>query len=456
MRKPSLRTVAGGATAALLAVSGVVAVDAANAIPGSVTVGAASAAQRGQEISVDVSRVGKRLTVDVHWDSALDKARGRDAFHIRALAANTRGGLREVGHIRRTGDQSRHSVYVLTLSGGERRVWNRAHHTVVAVSQQHDGPDADRLFEKNLATVISSDGNASGGSGVRGCNTRLIGPGAELERCDLAGVSLARADLVGSNLSGARLDGADLTRADLRDADVDGASWKGTVLDSAVWIDGRRCSGDSTSLCASDATLDISQNSFNSTGADPKVLTPFYVFGQKYTPNTAIPLKFYLGNAAKGTVLATTSTPSDANGGIKFLAPAALYGFQNGEKYTVTAGDGGKVVAQKTFQSLGTPTTSPTLSMFGFTSMCKPDATTGQFRITNNYSVAVNYTLRRYSSGQPTFSGTMPPSTGLTYDQWSQYFQHVPWADAGETWILSIEGVGEIGPKAVGNNNICS
>jgi len=57
-------------------------------------------------------------------------------------------------------------------------------------------------------------------------NKYAIGPGANLERDELAGASLRNANLTGADLTDANLGGADLT----------GAKWDETTIDPDGWL----------------------------------------------------------------------------------------------------------------------------------------------------------------------------------------------------------------------------
>ena len=72
-------------------------------------------------------------------------------------------------------------------------------------------------------------------------NKYAIGPGANLERNELAGASLQGANLERANLQGVNLEGADLAGANLRNAnltgaDLTGAKWDETTIDPDGWL----------------------------------------------------------------------------------------------------------------------------------------------------------------------------------------------------------------------------
>lgn len=73
---------------------------------------------------------------------------------------------------------------------------------------------------------------------------------ADLHGGNLSGATffkagLSHADLRNTDLRWANLNKANLVGADLRGANIEGASMKGATLSGAIWIDGRRCAGDS-------------------------------------------------------------------------------------------------------------------------------------------------------------------------------------------------------------------
>jgi hypothetical protein len=84
-----------------------------------------------------------------------------------------------------------------------------------------------------------------GGADLRYANLAA----AKLGYARLAGAKLVGGNLRAADLAYADLKGADLSHADLTGATLGGAELGGARLDSAIWVDGRRCARESVGGC---------------------------------------------------------------------------------------------------------------------------------------------------------------------------------------------------------------
>ena len=115
------------------------------------------------------------------------------------------------------------------------------------------------MSDADLTAADLSQGNLRNAMLARANLSRANLSGADLSRADLtrarlSEAKLANAKLVGAELSKADFSDADLSKADLSGADLTGANLtranlSGAILSGARWVDGVRCSADSTETC---------------------------------------------------------------------------------------------------------------------------------------------------------------------------------------------------------------
>jgi len=95
------------------------------------------------------------------------------------------------------------------------------------------------------------------------------------------------------------------------------------------------------------ATLVISQYGDGDPGNDPKVYTPFFATGSKYSPNVNVTINIMKAKAKEPLV--STTTLSSASGTVSAQIAKDL----PADSYTLSALVGGQEVAKKNFQALG-------------------------------------------------------------------------------------------------------
>ena len=178
-------------------------------------------------LAVKASKSGRTVLARVRWDQSMLSQGERERFTVRLLSGQPRQ-RRAVGSIIRRSARSTVETIRFRLSVRNARRVKSAPRVIATATQQFDGADEDRLFERNRASIAALAGKPPLASASRACDPKEITPGADMSDCQLPGVNLAGAELAGVNFSRADLElsilaGADLSTARLTQADLTGA-----------------------------------------------------------------------------------------------------------------------------------------------------------------------------------------------------------------------------------------
>lgn len=216
-----------------------------------------AASKKGALITARATWSGCTVSVRVNWNNKLDTRRGRDAFHVRAVAQRgTRSTVFDTEN--RTGTQPGWHSYQLRASKQKTcAIVKHATSIVVAISQQHSRKTPRRqqiqhdgnaprhrqiiisgdVYEANAATILTlgrapqrTADRSLTPRAARDCSRIEIKPGADLRYCNLSRAYLSGSDLSGVNLHGATLTGAVLTACNFNSAKLAGANLAGAVF----------------------------------------------------------------------------------------------------------------------------------------------------------------------------------------------------------------------------------
>ena len=197
-----------------------------------------AASKKGALITARATWSGCTVSVRVNWNNKLDTRRGRDAFHVRAVAQRgTRSTVFDTEN--RTGTQPGWHSYQLRASKQKTcAIVKHATSIVVAISQQHSRKtprrqqiqhDGNAPRHRQIIISVTSTRQTPPRSSpsaappqrtadrsltpraARDCSRIEIKPGADLRYCNLSRAYLSNSDLSGSTCIGATLTGAVLT-----------------------------------------------------------------------------------------------------------------------------------------------------------------------------------------------------------------------------------------------------
>lgn len=198
--------------------------------------------RKARALKVRVKQTAGVLRIRVTWLPTRDRAKDHNRYHVRVMTTRDTNKT-VVANISRRKVAVSPTTYRINLTARDRATIRRADRAVVAVSQLHDGADADRRYERSFAAIkdLRTAQPAPATPTARDCRRVKIGPKADLHDCNLTGVKLERTDLAQVNLSGAILTGAhlhrsrlveaNLARVDLTKADLNSADLRATYGD---------------------------------------------------------------------------------------------------------------------------------------------------------------------------------------------------------------------------------
>ncbi|MCR6641575.1 MAG: pentapeptide repeat-containing protein [Sporocytophaga sp.] len=172
--------------------------------------------QRGiKVIKPRLSRNGRVITATIRWNRELiDQPGKQDHFRYRVVAFGKKTAAHPSvirANNRKVAPKLNQKLR-LKLTRAQARTIRKSRDVVLSVSQHHRSPKRiDKKYDHNYVRTVHLLRTVHAAAAAPSSCTGVVGPGANLSNCDLAGADLRNDTLKACNLSNAKLQGADLS-----------------------------------------------------------------------------------------------------------------------------------------------------------------------------------------------------------------------------------------------------